>query len=240
MEPDIPLSDVLLDAGPAGAVTTPGPGVTTPPPGTQLTHRQVQEITGQAVPPGLYVQTKHGPKLQVQQDKPTEGQEKASTFSSMLDEAARNLVRFEDEAFREEGGELAKDVWTPGPVEASGLLPEWMQRHWVRSDQYKEYLANAERWAQSAIYLASGAQAPEQEVERMVRNYFRQPGDTPNQVREKIKARHVFEQSARDRGAAAGRYTQSMRGWPPVGTVEGDYEYIGGDPGKAENWRKRR
>ena len=81
------------------------------------------------------------------------------------------------------------------PASFSGLLT---------TPEFKKYKRNADEWARSATMLKSGVTARPDEVEASFINYWPQPGDGPNEVREKREAR---ERSMSEAEAAYTRRT---------------------------------
>ena len=89
---------------------------------------------------------------------------------------------------------LASDII---PASFSGLLT---------TPEFKKYKRNADEWARSATLLKSGVTARPDGVEASFINYWPQPGDGPNEVREKREAR---ERSMSEAEAAYTRRTGS-------------------------------
>jgi hypothetical protein len=71
----------------------------------------------------------------------------------------------------------------------------------LASQDFKKYKAAGSRWAQNYLYLKSGAQASEKEVDVTFRTFFPQPGDSDAVKEQKAIAR------AQEAGNIAGAYS---------------------------------
>ena len=69
----------------------------------------------------------------------------------------------------------------------AGLIP--IVGGYLQPDSVKQYNAAAERWAANYLYVKSGATAGKDEVSTTVRQFFPQPGDSPDVVRQKNESR---------------------------------------------------
>jgi hypothetical protein len=65
-----------------------------------------------------------------------------------------------------------------------------------QSDDYRSYKAAAERWAANYLYLKSGAQAGQDEIQSTVRQFFPQSGEDDRIVKQKELARQQEMESA--------------------------------------------
>lgn len=94
---------------------------------------------------------------------PTEGDKKASVLIQGMADSERELAKITSTN--------TADV-VQGAVGAIPLIGKAMQ-----ADEFKQYKAAAERWAANYLYLKSGAQAGQQEIQSTVQQFFPQPGE---------------------------------------------------------------
>ena len=143
---------------------------------------------------GLGVDSK-GKPVKVEGGKATVDEARAVQFAAQMDESKTNLKDYEKDP-----------TWKPGIMEysAPSSLLGIPAKNLLGSSKYKEYYSNAARWAASYIYLVSGATARQEEVDSTVREYFRTPGDSQEQIKQKIAARAVAEKQAKARGGRFG------------------------------------
>ena len=67
--------------------------------------------------------------------------------------------------------------------------------NFVKSQEKQLYDTAAAAWAEGVLRIQTGAAATQPEIERVVRTYFAQPGDTPETVQFKRQARETFFES---------------------------------------------
>lgn len=106
-----------------------------------------------------------------------------------------------------------------------------------------------EQWAEAFLRLKSGAAVTEAEVRRNAATFFPRVGDSRAVIEQK---RMMREQAINDVAAAAGPGAATVRSVysgagvmgngkrPPIqrGQVVDGYQFMGGDPSVAENWRR--
>ena len=109
----------------------------------------------------------------------TEGQAKLKLFETMQTETSPVLLQLESQ-------------FDPSNLSDPSLAKIPIAGNYFTSADYQKYNAAAAVWAESALRIASGANAPEAEVQRNVKTYFAQPGDTPETVAFKAQLRAMY------------------------------------------------
>ena len=109
--------------------------------------------------------------------KPTEYDKKATLLHGEMRDSATQLDRL-DQSGATNTSSIANRALGASPITRI-----------FTSNDYRKYEAAGERWAQNFLYLKSGAQAPEQEVQRTMKQYLPQPGDGPEVIAQKTRAR---------------------------------------------------
>ena len=66
-----------------------------------------------------------------------------------------------------------------------------------QSSEGQQYTAAAAAWAEGALRIATGAAATQPEIERNLRTYFAEPGDTPDTIAFKSNMREMYSRSIR-------------------------------------------
>ncbi|MDP5216695.1 hypothetical protein Q5Y75_05650 [Ruegeria sp. 2205SS24-7] len=102
--------------------------------------------------------------------------------------------------------------------------------NFVRSEDMQKYRAAAAAWAEGALRLSTGAAATQPEIERVVRTYFAEAGDTPETV--------AYKKQLRDQWAQAVSAASGNRFAPP-GQTEAPSE-LEVDPGSQFQFQNDR
>jgi hypothetical protein len=102
-------------------------------------------------------------------NKPTEGQVRASLLAQGMRDAEQELFNLNPSSVIGRG---------------SGFVPEAF-----KSGDRKRYEAAAKRWAANLLYIKSGAQAGQDEINSTWQQFFPVPGDTQAEIQQKNRAR---------------------------------------------------
>jgi hypothetical protein len=128
-------------------------------------------------------------------DKLTDSQAQKVLFQSLQRETAPVLNQIEQ-------------AWNPANIGDAAARSTPIAGNFFQSQPGQIYSAAAAAWAEGALRLATGAAATQPEIERTVRTYFAQPGDTPATIEFKRSLRDAYERSIRrslgERGVAIG------------------------------------
>jgi len=110
---------------------------------------------------------------------PTESQANAATFATRMAEAEQLLTPLE------QSGVSTADI---GERAAAGVP---LVGNYLTSGEFKQYNQAASDWVRAKLRKESGAVIGEEEMEREIKTYFPQPGDTPSVIEQKRKARET-------------------------------------------------
>ena len=169
----------------------------------------------------------------------TADQSKLTLFRSMQTETQPVLLALEDQ-------------FDPANFQDPTLARIPIAGNYFTSPEYQMYQTAAAAWAEGALRIATGAAATQPEIERNIKTYFAQPGDTPQTVAFKSKMRDMYDRSVlralgqETKGVAlpvptpkdfaenptGGDYPNA----PAIGTVGNGFKFKGGDPNDRNNW----
>lgn len=114
----------------------------------------------------------------------TEAQARTTLFQSMQDETAPVLEKIES-------------VWDPTNLSDAAARSVPIAGNFFQSAQGQMYSAASSAWSEGALRISTGQAATQPEIERVVRTYFAQPGDTPATVEFKRNLRAMYERAIR-------------------------------------------
>jgi hypothetical protein len=114
----------------------------------------------------------------------TEAQSKTTLFKSMQDEVTPFLDGLEQQ-------------WDPANLADAAARATPIAGNFLQTEEGQQYTAAASMWAEGALRISTGAAATEPEIQRNLRTYFAQPGDTPATVQFKKQLRSAYERSIR-------------------------------------------
>lgn len=122
---------------------------------------------------------------------PTEGERNAAGYYSRMESAEREL-----DALTAAGHDATniRDFYTAG----QGPL-----RNWIASDTGQMYRQQQEDWVRAKLRKESGAVIGDDEMEREIKVYFPQPGDSQDVIRKKAQSRRVAIEAMRKSGGRA-------------------------------------
>ena len=165
--------------------------------------------------------------------RPTDTQQKAASYGVRLQSSNEIISQYEDL-----GAELA------GYISGSDYFPN------VAKSTERQQLEQAQRdFINAQLRRESGAVIADTEFDNAAKQYFPQPGDDPEVIAQKRRAREIAIQNM---GQEAGRAQRAappsppraepgpQAAGPPVGTIDGGYRFKGGDPADKDNWEKVR
>jgi hypothetical protein len=122
--------------------------------------------------------------------------------------------------------------------------------NYFTSPEYQIYTTAASAWAEGALRIATGAAATQPEIDRNIKTYFAQPGDTPQTVAFKSQMREMYDRAVN--GALGQAPTgeslpiptpedfarQQFPNAPAVGAIVNGFRFKGGNPKDKNNWEK--
>ncbi len=112
-------------------------------------------------------------------NKLTESQSKITLFQSLQDETAPVLNRIEEQ-------------YDPANIGDAAARATPLAGNFFQSTEGQVYNAAAAQWAEGALRIATGAAATPEEIERIRKTYFAQPGDTPATIKFKSDLRDSY------------------------------------------------
>ena len=114
----------------------------------------------------------------------SENQSKLTLWKSQMSDTAPVLNQMEEQ-------------FNPAniPDAAARSLP--IAGNFFQSSEGQQYTAAAAAWAEGALRIATGAAATQPEIERNLRTYFAEPGDTPDTIAFKSNMREMYSRSIR-------------------------------------------
>lgn len=115
-------------------------------------------------------------------DKLTESQSKITLFQTLQTETAPVLDQIEK-------------IWDPANIPDAAARSTPIAGNFFQSQQGQIYYSAASAWAEGALRISTGAAATEPEIQRTLKTYFAQPGDTPQTVQFKNQMRAMYERS---------------------------------------------
>lgn len=112
----------------------------------------------------------------------TEAQSKLTLFQTLQTETAPVL------------NELEKQ-FDPSNLGDPSLAKIPIAGNYFTSTEYQMYTTAASAWAEGALRISTGAAATQPEIERTIKTYFAQPGDTPETVAFKASMRAMYDRA---------------------------------------------
>jgi hypothetical protein len=142
--------------------------------------------------------------------KKTEVQAKDEKFANKMELAEKNISGIEEEGQSLKGRALEGSSYVPG----SATLGNYMQ-----SDNYQKYKNARDMWLSALLRDESGAAIGTSEFVREERNFFPQPGEGPEIIKQKAEARQVAIEAMK-KGAGPGYKSPVTKGPVKVSTPE--------------------
>ncbi|MGR3525060.1 MAG: hypothetical protein ACU0CT_03560 [Paracoccaceae bacterium] len=112
-------------------------------------------------------------------EKLTESQSKTTLFQTLQTETQPVLNEIEG-------------IWDAANLPDAAARATPIAGNFFQSQQGQIYSAAAAAWAEGALRLATGAAATQPEIERTIKTYFAQPGDTPATIEFKRGMREMY------------------------------------------------
>jgi hypothetical protein len=112
----------------------------------------------------------------------TESQSKLTLFQTLQTETAPVLSELEKQ-------------FDPANLADPSLAAIPIAGNYFTSSQYQMYSTAAAAWAEGALRISTGAAATQPEIDRIVKVYFAQPGDTPETVAFKSRMREMYDRA---------------------------------------------
>ena len=112
----------------------------------------------------------------------TENQSKLTLFQTLQTETAPVLLELEKQ-------------FDPANLKDPALSSVPIAGNYFTSPEYQMYTTAASAWAEGALRISTGAAATQPEIDRLVKTYFAQPGDTPQTVAFKASMRQMYDRA---------------------------------------------
>ena len=112
----------------------------------------------------------------------TESQSKLTLFQTLQTETAPVLLELEKQ-------------FDPANLKDPSLSSIPIAGNYFASPEYQMYSTAASAWAEGALRISTGAAATQPEIDRLVKTYFAQPGDTPQTVAFKASMRQMYDRA---------------------------------------------
>ena len=112
----------------------------------------------------------------------TEGQSKLTLFQTLQTETQPVLLALENQ-------------FDPANLKDPTMSRLPIAGNYFKSPEYQMYETAAAAWAEGALRIATGAAAQQSEIERNIKTYFAQPGDTPQTVAFKARMRDMYSRA---------------------------------------------
>jgi hypothetical protein len=143
-------------------------------------------------------------------------------------------------AAKKELDTLMSDGYKPNRI--GGIAPNELKT--ANRQMYEQLQAD---WVSANLRKESGAAIPPSEMEQEKKKYFPQPGDSEEVKARKAEARNIAEQAMIVQAGPAydlvqnrlqSQNMETQQGGLQVGTVDGGYKFLGGDPSDPSSWRQ--
>lgn len=112
----------------------------------------------------------------------TESQAKTTLFSRLQQETSPVLNQIES-------------IWDPANMGDAVARSTPIAGNFFQSEEGQIYQSAASAWAEGALRISTGAAATQPEIERNMKTYFAQPGDTPTVVEFKRNMRAMYDRA---------------------------------------------
>ena len=112
----------------------------------------------------------------------TESQSKLTLFQTLQEETAPVLSELETQF---DAANLSDPSLAKVPIAGN----------YFTSPEYQMYITAASAWAEGALRISTGAAATQPEIDRNMKTYFAQPGDTPETVAFKGEMRKMYDRA---------------------------------------------
>ena len=112
----------------------------------------------------------------------TDSQSKLTLFQTLQTETAPVLLELEKQ-------------FDPANLKDPSLSSIPIAGNYFASPEYQMYSTAASAWAEGALRISTGAAATQPEIDRLVKTYFAQPGDTPQTVAFKASMRQMYDRA---------------------------------------------
>ncbi len=112
----------------------------------------------------------------------TDSQSKLTLFQTLQTETAPVLLELEKQ-------------FDPANLKDPSLSSIPIAGNYFASPKYQMYSTAASAWAEGALRISTGAAATQPEIDRLVKTYFAQPGDTPQTVAFKASMRQMYDRA---------------------------------------------
>lgn len=112
--------------------------------------------------------------------------------------------------------------------------------NWMASPKGQVWRQQQEDWVRAKLRRESGAAIPPEEMDREIKTYFPQPGDSKAVMESKRKSREMAQQQFRTMAGRAGGDTAASpaQNAPKPGDVVKGYRFKGGNPASPQSWEK--
>ncbi len=184
-----------------------------------------QEVAARGFRPGTIVEEDGFGNLEVLQQPPadpstkppTEGERAAAGYLQRMESAENELNAIRNAGYRPEAN--LRDFYTAG----EGPLLNWMASPQGQSNRQQQ-----EDWVRAKLRKESGAVIADEEMDREIKTYFPQPGDSEEVIRKKAQSRkRALEQMRIGAGRAAPQEGESTNAAQPAQVqTAADYEAL--------------
>jgi hypothetical protein len=162
----------------------------------------------------------------------TQEEQMAAGYARRMDQANTEMQNLYNEGYKAHSKDADWENRKGGiPVVGNYLMSSQAQRQ-------KQAELN---FLTAILRKESGASISPTEFKTGEANYFPRPGDSPDVLAQKARARSTAIQSIRAAGGSASKPQQAARapaGAPQAGTVRNGYRFKGGNPNDRNNWTR--